>query len=508
MAPFTIAAGLTALLSTAAAATAPTVHLANNLTIHGRVSPLTTTVHEFLGIPYAAPPLGPLRWEPPQPYNAAATTVVNATALPPSCWQYISKHPGILRTDAPQFMIGDAGMSEDCLTMSVWAPASALDEDAAPLPVLIWFYGGGFATGGTDVPYQIPTRWIERSQEHIVVVFNYRLNIFGFPTAAGLPANTQNLGLLDQRFAVEWLRTHIGAFGGDADRMVIWGQSAGATAVDFYQYAYPDDPLVTGLIQDSGTAHLDILKNSAVGDYSSFSLVAANVGCANATSSPAAELECMRGVPAEKLEGFVATYEDGADDPALTFIPLVDGVLVFENYTERAAAGNMSNLPAIIGNVANEGMFLTTYNTTNPDFATALEYSYEYFWCPTAVTTLERLANNRTTHRWFYSGNFTNISPKYWDGAYHESELPMLFGTHMDFRGNSTEFEYELSYVMQDAYAAFVKDPEHGLDAIGWPAYQGLGGEVLRWGDMTNMTLAHLTTLTSIEEGCRSRGLL
>lgn len=75
-------------------------------------------------------------------------------------------------------MIGDAGMSEDCLTMSVWAPAGARDDvdgegAAAPLllPVLIWFYGGGFATGGIDVPYQIPTRWIERSQEHIVVVF-------------------------------------------------------------------------------------------------------------------------------------------------------------------------------------------------------------------------------------------------------------------------------------------------------------------------------------------------
>lgn len=184
---------------------------------------------------------------------------------------------------------------------------------------------------------------------------SYRLNIFGFPTAAGLPANAQNLGLLDQRFAVEWLRTHIGAFGGDADRMVIWGQSAGATAVDFYQYAYPEDPLVTGLIQDSGTAHLDILKNSAVGDYSSFSLVAANVGCANATSA-AAELECMRNVPAEKLEGFVAAYEDGADDPALTFTPLVDGVLVFDNYTERAAAGNMSKLVCFFDGVDRRSM--------------------------------------------------------------------------------------------------------------------------------------------------------
>lgn len=178
--------------------------------------------------------------------------------------------------------------------------------------------------------------------------YSYRLNIFGFPTAAGLPSTAQNLGLLDQRFAIEWLQTHIAAFGGDPARMVLWGQSAGATAVDFYQYAYPETPIVRGLIQDSGTAHLDILKNSDVGDYSSFSRVAANVGCANATAaSPAAELACMRAVPAAALEAFVAAYEDGADDPALKFIPVVDGVLVFDNYTARAAAGNLSSLVGV-----------------------------------------------------------------------------------------------------------------------------------------------------------------
>lgn len=93
--------------------------------------------------------------------------------MPPSCWQYISVHPAIERTDDPEFMIGSAGMSEDCLTISVWTPATAASgsNDSARLPVLIWFYGGGFATGGIDVPYQIPTNWVERSQSHIVVVF-------------------------------------------------------------------------------------------------------------------------------------------------------------------------------------------------------------------------------------------------------------------------------------------------------------------------------------------------
>lgn len=170
---------------------------------------------------------------------------------------------------------------------------------------------------------------------------SYRLNIFGFPTAAGLAE--QNLGLMDQRFAVKWIAANIARFGGDPARMVIWGQSAGSTAVDMYHFAYPDNPLVQGLIMDSGTAHLDILISRGEGDFSSFSRVAAGVGCANQTTA-AAELACMRGVPAEKIEAFVADYEDGANDPSINFIPLVDGKLVFDNYTERAAAGNMSSL--------------------------------------------------------------------------------------------------------------------------------------------------------------------
>lgn len=167
------------------------------------------------------------------------------------------------------------------------------------------------------------------------------MNIFGFPTAAGL--TEQNLGLLDQRLAVEWISANIASFGGDADRMVIWGQSAGSVAVDLYNFAYPDDPLVTGIIMDSGTAHLDLLLNSDADDYSSFSLVAANLGCGN-TSSAAAELECMMKVPAEDLEGFVAEYEDSGASPSLTFDPVRDDKLVFTNYTERAAMGALADL--------------------------------------------------------------------------------------------------------------------------------------------------------------------
>ncbi|KAK1624292.1 Alpha/Beta hydrolase protein [Colletotrichum phormii] len=157
----------------ASASAGPSVQLESGLTVQGRIAPDASNVAEFLGIPYAAPPLDDLRWEPPQPY-------------------YISIHPAIQRVDVPEFMIGDAGMDEDCLTASVWAPAGAVpvtgEQQASGegLPVTIWFYGGGFETGGTDVPYQMPQNWIQRSQSHIFVTFNYRMKLFGFPNSAAL----------------------------------------------------------------------------------------------------------------------------------------------------------------------------------------------------------------------------------------------------------------------------------------------------------------------------------
>lgn len=167
------AASLTSALPTNASTNPPVITLpTSNLSIHGFTNTTASPhVAQYLSIPYASPPVGSLRWAPPQPYNASAA-VVNATALPPSCWQYVSTQPGVLRTDAPEFMIdpAGAGMSEDCLKVSVWTPREAVEE-GKELPVLVWFYGGGFATGGTDVPYQDPETWVERGGGHVVVVF-------------------------------------------------------------------------------------------------------------------------------------------------------------------------------------------------------------------------------------------------------------------------------------------------------------------------------------------------
>jgi carboxylesterase type B len=164
------AVGVAAAFITAVSASAPTISLDNGLVLQGRLSENSSKVAEFLSIPYAEPPIGDLRWEPPVLYSPSKTEVINATALPPSCYQFISTTPSLLQHAVYGWMISDAGMSEDCLKVSVWAPVDAAAQ-SANLPVIIYFYGGGFATGGTDVPYQSPAQWVARSQAHIAVVF-------------------------------------------------------------------------------------------------------------------------------------------------------------------------------------------------------------------------------------------------------------------------------------------------------------------------------------------------
>lgn len=300
-------------------------------------------VRQFLGIPFAQPPVNTLRFEPPQPLSQPDANI-DATQLPVSCMQYLTNQGNSLYVrDVLQFNLEGlnttGAISEDCLTLSVWAPTNAPNtrHHQQGLPVLIFIYGGGFSTGGENVPYQLPPQWVERTQDHIVVSFNYRLNIFGFPNAAGL--STQNLGLLDQRLAVEWLQSNIGAFGGDRTRMVLWGQSAGSGSVDYFNYAYPTNTIVSGLIMDSG----DVFSPQTYDlTHSNFSFVASHVGCGGLDA--VAEVTCMKKLPADTLENFFAQYQESGATPGIAFTVIPDGKVVFANYIERAKSGNFSKV--------------------------------------------------------------------------------------------------------------------------------------------------------------------
>ncbi|KAF7191557.1 Acetylcholinesterase [Pseudocercospora fuligena] len=362
--------------------------------------------------------------------------------------------------------VKDIGVSEDCLTLSVYTPV-VNSTKSDPLPVLVWVHGGGWQFGG-DSWQQIPTQWIERTgPTHIVVTIKYRLNIFGFP--GGVKAlEDWNLGYLDQRLAVEWVRDNIAAFGGDPSRITLWGESAGAGSVDAHTYAWPEDIIANGIIQASNPPII-----ATWGDRTgmNFSGVAASLGCDGED-----ELACMRKVSAAEIAHALPT----PGSPTGLFYPTVDDKVVFANRTERMLAGKAAKIPTIIGTNKDEGIGNIPYDPNGANQTAAHEMLLTAFFCPVTDIIEARQQANLLTYRFLYSGNFTNLSPKPWMGAYHGAEISMLFGTHSDVRGNGTQLQYETSHAMQDAWVAFAKDPAHGLEKENWKPYEALGEGTVR----------------------------
>jgi para-nitrobenzyl esterase len=177
-------------------------------------------VYAYLGIPYAAPPVGPWRWKSPQP-PVSWTGIREAVEFGPRSMQ------GSIYSD---MVFRDKGPSEDCLYLNVWTPAKAPDK----LPVMVWIHGGGYKSGSSSEPRQNGENLARKGV--VVVSFNYRLGVFGFLALPELTRETDshssgNYGLLDQVAALEWVKSNIAAFGGDRDNVTIFGESAGSFSV-------------------------------------------------------------------------------------------------------------------------------------------------------------------------------------------------------------------------------------------------------------------------------------
>jgi para-nitrobenzyl esterase len=240
-------------------------------------------IHAFRGIPFAAPPVGDLRWKPPQPATRWTGTRP-AQDFGAACMQ------------APVFgdmMFRSEGTSEDCLYLNVWTPDPAPDE---PLPVLVYFYGGGFVAGAGDEPrYDGESMALDSM---VVVTLNYRLGVFGFLAHPGLTAESVegasgNYGLMDQTAALRWVRSNIDAFGGDPERVTIAGESAGSLSVSAQMVTPLADGLFSGAIGESG---------SIIGTLPPQPLDQAEAaGTRFAEAASAASLAQLRAIPADSL---------------------------------------------------------------------------------------------------------------------------------------------------------------------------------------------------------------
>jgi para-nitrobenzyl esterase len=284
-----------------------------------------TGLRSFKGIPFAAPPVGALRWKPPQ-----------LVANWPGVRQAVRFGPRAMQL--PVF--GDmnfrsTGMSEDCLSLNVWTPATS-EQDR--LPVLVYFYGGGFVAGdGSEPRYDGASL---ARQGIVVLTVNYRLTVFGFLAHPELTQEAPyhasgNYGLLDQMEALNWIRANIQAFGGDPDRVTIAGESAGSLSVCAQMISPLSKHLIARAIGSSG---------SLMGTYPPRPLATAeHNGLAFAASIEAPSLAALRALPAAHL------LEATANVPLEQFRPTLDGYFLPQSPAAIFAAGQQAQVPLLVG---------------------------------------------------------------------------------------------------------------------------------------------------------------
>lgn len=463
------------------------------------------------GIPYAAPPMGALRWRAPQP-PAQRDGALNAYTFGPACPQ----------DDRP--LLGGAGGrkgAEDCLTLNVWAPSAVSSGQSGPVPVLFWIHGGGHVQGsGSEAIYDGASLAVGKNV--VVVTINYRLGALGFlvheafhgehadhPTAG-------NWGRLDQIEALRWVRANIGGFGGDTSRIAIFGESAGGVGVCDLMVS----PLARGLfaaaIMQSGSCLaagavpiVDQPRGALPPAADQGRRFAAAIGCADAPDVAA----CLRGKPVDAvlatLPGEVGILKPGAE----TYGPIVDRHVLAEAPADAFAGGREHPVPFLLGANADEGtVFLSdamkamtaaqvealvrALYRDNADAVLALYPPSSYaspglaiaditgdigFVCP-ARRTARRHAGHGHPAFLYHFTYVSAIARQLGLGAFHGSEIPFVFGN--TGQGGGTRLPPAVQ-ALSDAMRGFwVNLATHGapgtIGGVAWPAYDAVADVGLR----------------------------
>ena len=451
---------------------------------------------EFLGIPYAAPPVGALRWQPPRPAAPWHGTRA-ATAYAPHCPQ-------------PSGAFGRGSTTEDCLYLNVFTPAGARGRH---LPVMVWVHGGSLRTGESD-DYN-PAGLVRDGV--VVVTINYRLGALGFLADAALAsrpgAPAGNYGLMDQQAALRWVQRNIGGFGGNPGDVTLFGESAGGLST----LAQLVSPGARGLFQrtivESGTYQLTQQPLAAA--EAAGRAFAAKAGCAS-TTAPASSTAgasttsaCLRRLPVSTIL---------ADEDAAGYTPDVDGAVLTQPVKTALARGQFNHMPVVIGTNHDEyrlfvaGIQLLGGRVTAANYQTmiastlgvsaaiagaiAAQYPLTRYPSPPvalgavgtdaifachALTAEQLLA--RYVPTFAYEFNDEN-APEFFlppagfpYGAAHASELPYLFSqTAVPHQDGFSPAQQQLAAAMKQDWTNLAKT---GIPAAGWPRFAGTSQRML-----------------------------
>lgn len=425
-------------------------------------------VSVFKGIPFAAPPVGPLRWRAPQPVPQWSG-VRPAIAYGPDCMQAPFPSDAAPLGTAP---------SEDCLTLNVWHPATTAGK---PRPVLVWIYGGGFVNGGSSPAVYDGTAFAR--QGVVFVSFNYRLGRFGFFAHPALSAAKEgplgNYGFLDQMAALQWVKRNIAAFGGDPAQVTLMGESAGGVSV----LNLMASPMAKGLFQRaivmSGGGRKLVGGSPLRGDTPtepSAETVGVNFARSVGIDGNGPEaLAALRALPAEQVRGNLNLATRMAKGPPLYVGgPIVDGEIVVGTTDGAMKAGTAMQLPMLVGTTGADLGFFTakTKDELFAQFGSA-EASVRAAYDPDGKADLAAIGTDISRDRrmteparfvaqqtrrvgqpaWLYRFSYVAKSMRSeWNGAPHATEIPYFFDTVAAKYGAALDPQDEKAARLANAY--------------------------------------------------------
>ena len=441
------------------------------------------TVHAFKGIPFAAPPVGNLRWKAPQPVTPW-TGIKKCTEFSKSPMQGKPDEFGVYTRE---FLIKDEPLSEDCLYLNVWTGARSATEIR---PVIVWIYGGGFVSGGTNVPIYDGEALAKKGV--VLVSIPYRVGIFGFPAHPELTKESPNhssgnYGLLDQIAALKWVQKNIAAFGGDPSNVTIAGQSAGAFSVNYLVASPLSKGLFKRAIAESGASFL-------AGPLGGTPLEQAEkAGMQTAEKLHATTLAALRKLPAADL-----LKQNGGR-------PIIDGYVIRENIAATFAANRENPVDLLTG--WNEDDAFVGPPKSAADYKAQIASQYgakadEFLKFYPAGTEAERSQINISRDNMFGAQNYTwaNVQAgknkkvylyrfirrlpateafkKY--GAFHTGEVGYVFNNLKFLNRPFEKADRDLANTISSYWVNFAKtgDP-NGPGLPQWPRYTIAGKQVM-----------------------------